>query len=79
MAEFQRWKGPCFHTKSVLVGPSIQIPITDGRLNLGTWQGMKFAMLLENDLLIVFSLDKGIYLTEFRHAPHARTVVATIL
>ncbi|KLO14478.1 hypothetical protein SCHPADRAFT_313486 [Schizopora paradoxa] len=47
------------HTKSVLVGPSIQIPITDGRLNLGTWQ--------------------GIYLTEFRHIAHARTVVATIL
>jgi len=47
------------HTKAVLVGPTIQIPITDGRLNLGTWQ--------------------GIYLTEFRHAPHARRVVATIL
>ncbi len=28
------------HTKAVLVGPSVQIPITDGRLNLGNWQGM---------------------------------------
>jgi len=28
------------HTKATLVGPSIQIPITNGRLNLGTWQGI---------------------------------------
>ncbi|TDL28496.1 hypothetical protein BD410DRAFT_226566 [Rickenella mellea] len=47
------------HTKSTLVGTSVQIPITDGRLNLGTWQ--------------------GIYLTEFRHSPHCRRIVATIL
>ncbi|KAF8974015.1 hypothetical protein BDZ97DRAFT_1778003 [Flammula alnicola] len=47
------------HTKASLVGSSITIPITDGRLNLGTWQ--------------------GIYLTEFRHMPHSRRIVATIL
>ncbi|KAH8120299.1 hypothetical protein DFH11DRAFT_1559373 [Phellopilus nigrolimitatus] len=47
------------HTKTALVGTSIQLPITDGRLNLGTWQ--------------------GIYLAEFRHQPHVRRVVATIL
>ena len=28
------------HIKSTLVGSSITIPITDGRLNLGTWQGI---------------------------------------
>lgn len=28
------------HAKAVIVGPSITIPITDGRLNLGTWQGI---------------------------------------
>lgn len=28
------------HTKSSLVGPSVTIPITDGRMNLGTWQGI---------------------------------------
>lgn len=28
------------HTKSSLFGVSITIPITDGRLNLGTWQGI---------------------------------------
>ncbi|MEX2485719.1 MAG: secondary thiamine-phosphate synthase enzyme YjbQ [Brumimicrobium sp.] len=28
------------HIKSSLVGASINIPITDGRLNLGTWQGV---------------------------------------
>ena len=27
------------HAKSVIVGASLTIPITDGRLNLGTWQG----------------------------------------
>ncbi|KAI0673526.1 hypothetical protein C8Q78DRAFT_630539 [Trametes maxima] len=47
------------HTKTSLIGASLCIPITDGRLNLGTWQ--------------------GIYLTEFRHAPHTRRIVATIL
>jgi len=47
------------HTKTSLVGTSISIPITGGRLNLGTWQ--------------------GIYLTEFRHMPHSRKLVATIL
>ena len=28
------------HIKSSLVGVSVQIPITDSRLNLGTWQGI---------------------------------------
>lgn len=28
------------HIKSVLVGSSISVPITDHRLNLGTWQGI---------------------------------------
>ena len=28
------------HIKSSLVGSSIQVPITSGRLNLGTWQGI---------------------------------------
>jgi thiamine phosphate synthase YjbQ (UPF0047 family) len=28
------------HTKTALIGPSIQIPITNGTLNLGTWQGV---------------------------------------
>ena len=28
------------HAKSVLTGVSICIPITNGRLNLGTWQGI---------------------------------------
>ncbi|KAF8640797.1 hypothetical protein AX17_000446 [Amanita inopinata Kibby_2008] len=47
------------HMKASLVGSSISVPIMNGRLNLGTWQ--------------------GIYLTEFRHMSHSRTVVATIL
>ena len=28
------------HIKASLMGASVQIPITDGRLNLGTWQGI---------------------------------------
>ena len=28
------------HIKASILGPSIQIPITNGRLNLGTWQGV---------------------------------------
>lgn len=30
------------HAKSVLSGVSINIPVTDGHLNLGTWQGIYF-------------------------------------
>lgn len=28
------------HIKSVMAGSSVTIPITDGKLNLGTWQGI---------------------------------------
>ncbi|MHB0774206.1 secondary thiamine-phosphate synthase enzyme YjbQ [Halomonas sp. WWR20] len=28
------------HLKSSILGPSVQIPITNGHLNLGTWQGI---------------------------------------
>lgn len=28
------------HIKAVLIGSSVTIPITDGRLNLGSWQGI---------------------------------------
>ena len=30
------------HAKASLIGPFLTIPITDGRLNLGTWQGIYF-------------------------------------
>ena len=30
------------HIKSALVGASVSVPITDGRLNTGTWQGIWF-------------------------------------
>ena len=30
------------HAKSTLSGVSLTIPITNGRLNLGTWQGIYF-------------------------------------
>lgn len=28
------------HLKSSIIGPSVQIPVTKGRLNLGIWQGI---------------------------------------
>lgn len=28
------------HSKTSIIGPSLTIPITRGRLNLGTWQGI---------------------------------------
>lgn len=28
------------HIKAVLIGSSVTIPVTDGRFNLGTWQGI---------------------------------------
>ncbi len=28
------------HIKSALIGTSVSVPITSGRLNLGTWQGL---------------------------------------
>ena len=31
------------HIKSILTGSSISLPITKGRLNLGTWQGIYLA------------------------------------
>jgi secondary thiamine-phosphate synthase enzyme len=30
------------HIKSSILGSSVSIPITNGRLNLGTWQGIYF-------------------------------------
>ena len=47
------------HARTVLTASSLQIPVAEGRLALGTWQ--------------------GIYLWEHRHAPHARSVVVTVL
>lgn len=44
------WTGDYLHTegnsaahiKAVLVGPSVQVPVEDGQLQLGTWQGIFF-------------------------------------
>ncbi len=47
------------HARSVLTSNSITIPVSGGRLMLGTWQGL--------------------YLWEHRTAPHARSVVVTVM
>lgn len=36
------------HAKSVLTGTSLNIPITHGRLNLGTWQGIYLCEFRDN-------------------------------
>lgn len=46
------------HIKASLVGSSISIPIENGQLSLGIWQ--------------------GIFLCEFRDAPHRRKLVVSI-
>jgi secondary thiamine-phosphate synthase enzyme len=30
------------HLKASILGSSVSVPVTDGRLNLGTWQGIYF-------------------------------------
>jgi secondary thiamine-phosphate synthase enzyme len=47
------------HARSVLTSNSLTIPVANGRLMLGTWQ--------------------GIYLWEHRTAPHARSIVVTVM
>jgi secondary thiamine-phosphate synthase enzyme len=47
------------HARSILTSNSFTIPVADGRLMLGTWQGL--------------------YLYEHRRAPHARSIVVTVL
>jgi secondary thiamine-phosphate synthase enzyme len=46
------------HVRSVLTDTTMSIPIRNGQLALGTWQ--------------------GVYLWEHRHAPHQRSVIATL-
>lgn len=36
------------HAKTVLVGTSLNIPITNGKLNLGTWQGIYLCEFRDN-------------------------------
>ncbi len=36
------------HVKAAIFGPSLTIPITDGRLALGTWQGIWLAEHRDN-------------------------------
>ena len=47
------------HARSILTSNSLTIPVTNGKLMLGTWQGL--------------------YLYEHRTAPHARSVVVTVM
>ena|SRR5690606_26157389 len=47
------------HIKAVITGNSLTLPVADGRMLLGTWQ--------------------GIFVAEYRRAPHRRSVVAHLV
>uniref|UniRef100_A0AAV1TNP2 Secondary thiamine-phosphate synthase enzyme n=1 Tax=Peronospora matthiolae TaxID=2874970 RepID=A0AAV1TNP2_9STRA len=73
------------HIKSTLIGASVNIPITNGKLNLGTWQGMCFEYCLptEWEHRETKYCPSGIYLCEHRNvggwgSGHQRKVVVTI-
>jgi len=48
------------HTKASLVGSSVSVPITNGQLNLGTWQG--WSLVLSNCVFVLMSALWGRYL-----------------
>lgn len=54
------------HAKSTIVGVSLQLPISDGRLALGTWQG---AFPVVSFLLLFAWLTRG-HDPHHRHLPH---------
>ncbi|GMF32266.1 unnamed protein product [Phytophthora fragariaefolia] len=73
------------HIKSTLIGASVNIPITNGKFNLGTWQGKKLgtSFTLKALGLGLIVLYLGIYLCEHRNvggwgSGHQRKVVVTI-
>ena len=51
------------HLKSSLLGSSVSIPISDGRLNLGTWQGIYLcehrSMASPRKIIITIQGEKG--------------------
>ena len=52
------------HIKCALIGPSITIPVTDGKLNMGTWQGIilcefRTAMKSRDILVTINGMKEG--------------------
>ena len=52
------------HIKCALIGPSITIPVTDGKLNMGTWQGIilcefRTAMKSRDILVTISGMKEG--------------------
>ena len=52
------------HIKCALIGPSITIPVTDGKLNMGTWQGIilcefRTAMKSREILVTISGMKEG--------------------
>lgn len=73
------------HLKTSLVGNSITLPISKGKLVLGTWQGYVVGVGGE-DKGGDYRADSSIYLAEFRYSGNGwaghgegRKVIATIL
>lgn len=74
------------HVKCTMIGSSINVPITKGKFNLGTWQGIltrrcsSKALYFDNSVCVI---DEGLYLCEHRNAGgygggHERKIVVTI-
>lgn len=54
------------HVKSILSGVSLNVPICDGKLALGTWQGRCSLMQVYGSWSIVHILIRGNWLLPFR-------------
>lgn len=79
------------HVKSTLIGASINVPITNGKFNLGTWQGTEekgnytrcWYCTRSSLGRTLSSSSPGIYLCEHRNvggwgSGHERKIVITI-
>ncbi|CAL9083597.1 unnamed protein product [Musa acuminata var. zebrina] len=78
------------HIKSSMFGCSLTIPITDGRLNMGTWQVRNFILpmavnyrltytsVMDPGFMHLVTSQEGIWLCEHRDHATARKVVITL-
>ncbi|CAL9193259.1 unnamed protein product [Musa hybrid cultivar] len=79
------------HIKSSMFGCSLTIPITDGRLNMGTWQVRNFVLptaviyrlmytssVMDPGFMHLVTSQDGIWLCEHRDHATARKVVITL-
>ena len=76
------------HVKASLMGPSVTLPITGGRLNLGTWQVCVCVCVPVSACVVYLPLyltvsvpatvRQGVWLCEHRNAGGPRRLVVTL-